>query len=119
MPANPGSTSSSLPLSSNTTSRPQTCSHTQVSGQDLCYLCHQRNLRNVPLYLTEERRAQEKLHDKMLYEYTEKKDAHEFAKEKVSEYIVHNVPPNLQCILIISSRNLVLENWSKKWLNSI
>ena len=41
-------------------SRPSTCSHESTAGQELCYLCHQRALRNVPVDMSKEREALEK-----------------------------------------------------------
>lgn len=44
------------------------CSH-QNAGQELCYLCHQRQRRNVPVYLGEEMRRREKEEAQLLAQY--------------------------------------------------
>ena len=55
----------------------------KAAGQDLCYLCHQRNQRNKPVMVDEERRAQEEMEDRLMYEYLCMKDKHSIAFEKV------------------------------------
>jgi hypothetical protein len=49
------------------------CGH-QNAGQELCYLCHQRNRRNVPVYLHEELRQKELEEDNLLMQYQHLKD---------------------------------------------
>ena len=49
----------------------------------MCYVCHQRELRNVPIYLAEERKKKEKLHERLLHEFQQKKAALLHAQEKV------------------------------------
>lgn len=44
------------------------CSH-QNAGQELCYLCHQRQRRNVPVYLHEETKRREKEESQLLAQY--------------------------------------------------
>lgn len=44
------------------------CSH-HNAGQELCYLCHQRQRRNVPVYLGEEQRQKEKEESQLLAQY--------------------------------------------------
>lgn len=44
------------------------CSH-QNAGQELCYLCHQRQKRNVPVYLSEEVKRREKEEAQILSQY--------------------------------------------------
>ena len=77
---------SGLPAIPASDSRPMTtCSHrAQSAGQDLCYLCHQRNERNKPVMVDDEKRAMEEMEDKMLYEYLCTKDKHSIAVEKVT-----------------------------------
>ena len=75
-----------LPALAASDSRPMTtCSHrAQSAGQELCYLCHQRNERNKPVMVDDEKRAMEEMEDKMLYEYLCTKDKHSIAVEKVN-----------------------------------
>ena len=68
-------------VASNAT-RPSTCSHS-VSSQGLCYPCHQRALRNIPISLDEERKEREQLQDKLLQMYQQRKDALAIATETV------------------------------------
>ncbi|CAI8003534.1 Coiled-coil domain-containing protein 81, partial [Geodia barretti] len=49
--------------------RPSTCSHKSSAGQELCYLCHQRALLNIPVNLSKERAAKEKTYNDTLHEY--------------------------------------------------
>lgn len=50
----------------------------------MCYICHQRELRNVPVYLAEERKRKEKLHEKLLHEFQQKKATLLLAQEKAT-----------------------------------
>lgn len=45
-----------------------TCSH-ENAGQELCYLCHQRQKRNVPIYYHEENKRKEKEESQILSQY--------------------------------------------------
>ena len=65
------------------TRRPSTCFHPLSRGQELCYVCHQRALANIPVSFAEERKQREKLEDQLLQEYLQKKDTLETAKDKV------------------------------------
>lgn len=62
--------------------RPSTCSHLTPVGQELCYLCHQRALRNIPIDVTQERREKERTEDKMLQEYQHQRDLLALAREQ-------------------------------------
>lgn len=62
--------------------RPSTCSHLTPVGQELCYLCHQRALRNIPIDVTQERREKERAEDKMLQEYQHQRDLLALAREQ-------------------------------------
>lgn len=64
-------------------SRPSTCSHVSNSGQDLCYLCHQRALRNVFIDLSEEKRKREIEEDKLLQAHQQQKDLVAQVKEQL------------------------------------
>lgn len=59
----------------------QPCFH-QNAGQELCYLCHQRQRRNNPVYLHEERRIQEQEETQLLMQYQQMKDLEEKIKEE-------------------------------------
>ncbi|KAK3098685.1 hypothetical protein FSP39_021970 [Pinctada imbricata] len=50
------------------------CGH-PVAGQELCYLCHQRARRNIPVSFTEERKRREDEEDKLLQQFQYMKDA--------------------------------------------
>ena len=53
-------------------------------GQELCYLCHQRALRNIPIDITQERREKEQTEDKLLQEYQHQRDLLALAREQVT-----------------------------------
>ncbi len=72
-------------LASPATSRPSDCSHSITSGQELCYICHQRARRNVPVDVSKERREREKLNDQMLHDYRYQKDLVSLAKDLISK----------------------------------
>ena len=59
------------------------CSHGDKAGQELCYLCHQRAQKNIPIYFTEERRQQELEQDRLLQQYQQQKDSEAILKEQV------------------------------------
>jgi len=56
------------------------CSHR--SGQELCYLCHQRQRRNVPISFTEEKMRSELEQDRVLQQYQQLKDQSFYEKER-------------------------------------
>jgi nucleoid DNA-binding protein len=56
------------------------CGHVNA-GQELCYLCHQRERRNIPVSFTEERKRRENEEDKLLQEYNHMKDTEHLLKE--------------------------------------
>lgn len=57
------------------------CSH-QNAGQELCYLCHQRQRRNNPVYLHEERRIKDQEETQLLMQYQQMKDLEEQLKDE-------------------------------------
>ncbi|XP_061176644.1 coiled-coil domain-containing protein 81-like isoform X3 [Saccostrea echinata] len=57
------------------------CGHPNA-GQELCYLCHQRSRRNIPVSFTEERRRREVEEDKLLQQFQYMKDAEETLKDQ-------------------------------------
>ena len=59
------------------------CGHPNA-GQELCYLCHQRARRNIPVNFTEERRRREAEEDKLLQQFQYMKDAEDTLKDQVS-----------------------------------
>ena len=68
-----------------TTSAPNSASHQcihHMHGQELCYLCHQRQRRNVPLYLHEETRQKELEEDQLLMQYQQLKDMEKQLKDE-------------------------------------
>lgn len=61
------------------------CGH-PVAGQELCYLCHQRARRNIPVSFTEERRRREEEEARLLQQYQTMKDAEDILKEQVGRW---------------------------------
>jgi hypothetical protein len=49
------------------------CGHANA-GQELCYLCHQRQRRNIPVYLHEEIKQKDKEESQLLSQYQQMKD---------------------------------------------
>ncbi|KAL4233395.1 Coiled-coil domain-containing protein 81 [Mactra antiquata] len=60
---------------------PSACGHPNA-GQELCYLCHQRARRNVPVSFTEERKRREDEEDRLLQQYQYMKDAENVLQEQ-------------------------------------
>ena len=58
------------------------CGHANA-GQELCYLCHQKDRRNIPVSFTEERRRREQEEDRLLQQYQHMKDTEGILKEQV------------------------------------
>lgn len=59
------------------------CSHGDKAGQELCYLCHQRAQKNIPIYFSEERRQRELEQDRLLQQYQRQKNSEAILKEQV------------------------------------
>lgn len=57
------------------------CGHPNA-GQELCYLCHQRERRNIPVSFVEERKRREEEEDKLLQQFQHMKDAEETLGEQ-------------------------------------
>ncbi|XP_053160355.1 coiled-coil domain-containing protein 81 isoform X2 [Hemicordylus capensis] len=53
------------------------------AGQEMCYVCMQRAQRNIPSYVTEERRRKEKEEDRILAKYLVLKDQDAVQKQQV------------------------------------
>ena len=60
------------------------CGH-RNAGQELCYLCHQRDRRNIPVSFTAERKKREMEEDKLLTQYQQLKDVEAIFKEQVMQ----------------------------------
>lgn len=60
------------------------CANCVENMNDFCYLCYQRERRNVPIYYTEERKKEEEEDDHLLQMYTLLKDKEAFKREEVS-----------------------------------
>ena len=75
-----------------------------MSGQELCYLCHQRAVHNVPISLAEERRLREMLQDKLLQDFQQRREALMMANEKV----VHVLSTRLYSISTLYSLGLCI-----------
>lgn len=58
------------------------CSSCVESMNDFCYLCFQREKRNVPIYYTEERKKEDQEEDHLLQMYTMLKDSEANKKEE-------------------------------------
>jgi nucleoid DNA-binding protein len=65
--------------------RPSNCSHGPQTGQELCYLCHQREARNIPVSFAEERRARELYEDRLLQHYQQQRDSLAIAREQARD----------------------------------
>ncbi|XP_033741101.1 coiled-coil domain-containing protein 81-like isoform X2 [Pecten maximus] len=57
------------------------CGHPNA-GQELCYLCHQRSRRNIPVSFTEERKRREEEEDRLLQQFQYMKDAEDTLGEQ-------------------------------------
>lgn len=62
------------------------CSHSDKAGQELCYLCHQRSQKNIPVYFAEERRQRELEQDRLLQQYQQQKDTEAISKEQAKNF---------------------------------
>lgn len=62
------------------------CSHGDKAGQELCYLCHQRAQKNVPIYFAEEHRRRELEQDRLLQQYQQQKDTEAIFKEQTTYF---------------------------------
>ena len=58
------------------------CGHPNA-GQELCYLCHQRARRNIPVSFAEERKRREDEEDKLLQQFQYMKDAEDTLAHQV------------------------------------
>ncbi|XP_042343523.1 coiled-coil domain-containing protein 81-like [Plectropomus leopardus] len=67
------------------------CSGHTRAGQELCYLCMQRALRNVPVYLREQQQAEEKAQEKLLLLKEQQRDKQymDREQEKLNEQREH------------------------------
>lgn len=60
------------------------CAHHGQAGQELCYLCHQREARNVQISYAKEKAQLDKEYDTILQKYQHQQDADNIAKELVN-----------------------------------
>ncbi|XP_071497427.1 coiled-coil domain-containing protein 81-like [Diadema antillarum] len=59
------------------------CAHShEKAGQELCYLCHQRAVRNVPVSFEAERRRKEQEQDRLLQQFQHMKDTEAILREQ-------------------------------------
>ncbi|CAF1282917.1 unnamed protein product, partial [Didymodactylos carnosus] len=59
-----------------------TCGH-HGAGQELCYLCHQRAKRNIPVYMTEEKKVRQAEEEQLLQQYKHNQEMEEFKQREV------------------------------------
>lgn len=64
--------------------------HHHGAGQELCYLCMQRAMRNIPVSFEEERQRKEKEQDALLQQYQQMKDQEAILKEQASQNIARH-----------------------------
>lgn len=60
------------------------CGH-HNAGQELCYLCHQKTRRNIPIYLNEERKQKEDEEEQLLLQYQNFKSSEKQIKEELDQ----------------------------------
>ena len=72
------------------------CGHMN-SGQELCYLCHQRQTRNIPVDFSEERKRREREEEMLLSQYQEMKNTEAFLKQQVRYSKARHVCCELNC----------------------
>lgn len=70
-------------INASASSKPPTACGHHGAGQELCYVCHQRAKRNIPIYLHEEKRIREAEEAKLLEEYQHNRDLEEKNKRDV------------------------------------
>ncbi|XP_028409900.1 coiled-coil domain-containing protein 81-like [Dendronephthya gigantea] len=61
------------------------CCHSNKAGQELCYLCHQRSRKNIPIYLAEENKRCEQDDDRCLQQYQHTKDLNAVLREQANQ----------------------------------
>lgn len=64
--------------------------HHHRAGQELCYLCMQRAMRNIPVSFEEERKRKEKEQDALLTQYQQLKDQEAILKEQASNTLARH-----------------------------
>ena len=60
------------------------CGHLN-SGQELCYLCHQRERLNIPVSFAEERKRRQEEEDRVSLEYQNLKDSEAILKQQETD----------------------------------
>lgn len=76
-------------VSATTVSTPTACGHYNA-GQELCYLCHQRSKRNVPIYLHEERKQKDAEEQQLLQQYQHVRDMEKQLQEEENDVYRRN-----------------------------
>ncbi|XP_002732454.1 coiled-coil domain-containing protein 81-like [Saccoglossus kowalevskii] len=61
------------------------CGHA-LAGQELCYLCHQRDLHNIPISFEIERRRKEMEQDRLLQQFQHMKDTEAIIREQAQNF---------------------------------
>jgi len=75
-------TSSSLLIRPRLVKDNSNCDNCSENMTDFCYLCYQREKRNVPVYFDEQRKEEEEEEDRILQMYTLMKDSRALQKEE-------------------------------------
>lgn len=60
------------------------CAHTDVNGHDLCYICHQREKRNIPVDMKQDRKRRQEQEDEILLTYQKMRAENSLQQEQVS-----------------------------------
>lgn len=97
-------------------SRPATCSHSASAGQELCYLCHQRALRNVPVDASKDKKDHETLQDKLLLEYQQQKDLLALAKEQAARMKTIGFNRDMASFNLEAAQRTKVRNIIKVWV---
>lgn len=78
----------SLSTNSSYCSSPTNHHHHHRAGQELCYVCMQRGMRNIPVSFSEERRRKELEQDALLQQYQQMKDQEAILMDKVIFFVL-------------------------------
>ncbi|XP_063711963.1 coiled-coil domain-containing protein 81-like [Symsagittifera roscoffensis] len=71
------------------------CCHKASAGQELCYLCHQRDVRNIPVDFLAERQKRIEEEDKLLAQYQNLRDTEAILKEQEKLYDARNMQKSI------------------------
>ena len=79
-----------------------TCTHShEKAGQELCYLCHQRAVRNVPVSFESERRRKEQEQDRLLQQFQHMKDTEAILRDQVISISIYLSDTQYNSIILI------------------